>query len=411
MSTTSRLFQLSGTCNNYPWGKKGHDSLAARLCEKTPGAGFAVNDDQYYSELWFGDYPNFPARDLETGQPLAELLKAHKESLLGSYSMKKFGDQLPFLPKILSIDKALPLQIHPNKPLAAKLHEKNPDKFSDSNHKPEIAVALSRFELFAGWRDLNQISPLFNIPSLRGFVPEGTESWNDETLRNIVRGILKADEQTVQNIEEDLKRQSERDIERLGYPSSMFELIRRLQSQYSATDPGLLVAILCMNYLVLEPGEAIFIAADGVHCYLSGDIVECMARSNNMLAGGLCPVADRDSIDLFAETLRIDSSTRLDNLRLPARPSEEVANGHALLYQPPIGEFDMVRIDMPAGKEELIWDHKGPTVAIAISGEGTILGDGKELAVKDGYIFYIAAETTTMLRAETALQIYAAVIR
>lgn len=131
-------------------------------------------------------------------------------------------------------------------------------------------MALSRFELFAGWRDLNQISPLFNIPSLRGFVPEGTESWNDETLRNIVRGILKADEQTVQNIEEDLERQSERDIERLGYPSSMFELIRRLQYQYSATDPGLLVAILCMNYLVLEPGKAIFIPADGVHCYFWG---------------------------------------------------------------------------------------------------------------------------------------------
>lgn len=136
-----------------------------------------------------------------------------------------------------------------------------------------------------------------------------------------------------------------------------------------------------------------------------------MARSNNMLAGGLCPVADRNSIDLFAETLRIDSSTRLDNLRLPARPSQEVANGHALLYQPPIGEFDMLRIDMPPGKEELIWNHKGPTVAIAISGEGTILGDGKELAVKDGYIFFIAAETTTMLRADTDLQIYAALIR
>ncbi|KAG8412978.1 hypothetical protein J3458_013401 [Metarhizium acridum] len=411
MSTTSRLFQLSGTCNNYPWGKKGHESLAAKLCEKTPGTEFAVNDNECYSELWFGDYPDFPARDLKTGRPLAERLKTHKEALLGSYSLKKFGDQLPFLPKILSIGKALPLQIHPNKSLAAKLHEKDPDKFSDSNHKPEIAVALSRFELFAGWRDVNQISPLFNIPSLRDFVPEGKESWNGETLRHVVRGILKADEQTVQNIEEDLKRQSEQDIEKLGYPSSMFELIHRLQSQYSATDPGLFVAILCMDYLVLEPGEAIFIPADGAHCYLYGDIVECMARSNNMLAGGLCPVADRDSIDLFSEALRIDSSTRLDNLRLPAKSSEDVANGHALLYQPPFSEFDMVRIDMPAGKEELMWKHKGPTVAIAISGEGTILGDGREFAVKDGFIFFIAAETTTMLRAETSLQIYAAVVR
>lgn len=100
MATVSRLFQLSGTCNNYPWGKRGHESLAARLCEKTPGTKFTIDDNQYYSEMWFGDYPDFPARDLETGQTLAKLLKCHKEELLGSYSTEKFGGHLPFLPKV-----------------------------------------------------------------------------------------------------------------------------------------------------------------------------------------------------------------------------------------------------------------------------------------------------------------------
>lgn len=252
---------------------------------------------------------------------------------------------------------------------------------------------------------------MFNIPSLRRFVPEESNTWNEETLRNIVRGILKADEQTIQNIEEDLKRQSLEDFQKLGYPSSTFELIQRLQSQYSDTDPGLLIAILCMNFFVLEPGEAIFIPADGVHCYLSGDIVECMARSNNMLSGGLCPVADRDSVDLFSETLKLDSSTQAENLKLPAKPSKDGASGYTMVYQPPIGEFDLVRINMPVGKEELIWKHKGPTVAITISGEGTILGDGKELAVKPGFIFFIAAETTTTLQADIAMQIFAAVLR
>lgn len=50
--------------------------------------------------MWFGDYPDFPARDLETGQELAELLKRNKEELLGRYSVDKFGDNLPFLPKV-----------------------------------------------------------------------------------------------------------------------------------------------------------------------------------------------------------------------------------------------------------------------------------------------------------------------
>jgi hypothetical protein len=100
MASVSRLFQLSGTCNNYPWGKKGHQSLAAKLCKQTLGTDFTINDDEHYSEMWFGDYPDFPARDLETGQTLADLLKSNEENLLGSYSMEKFGNNLPFLPKV-----------------------------------------------------------------------------------------------------------------------------------------------------------------------------------------------------------------------------------------------------------------------------------------------------------------------
>jgi mannose-6-phosphate isomerase len=41
-----------------------------------------------------------------------------------------------------------------------------------------------------------------------------------------------------------------------------------------------------MNFLTLNPGEAIYIPADGIHAYLSGDIIECMARSNNVLNSG-----------------------------------------------------------------------------------------------------------------------------
>lgn len=305
----------------------------------------------------------------------------------------------------------MPLQAHPNKSLAAKLHEKDPEKFSDTNHKPEIAVALSSFELFAGWKKLDQISAVYEIPSLRRLVSERPQSLNDEALRNLVREILKADGQSVRDIQEDLKRQSRESLQSLGFPSSTFELIERLQSQFSDEDPGLLVAILCMNYLVLEPGEAIFIPADGVHCYLSGDIVECMARSNNMLSGGLCPVADRDNIDLFSDALRVDPGTRLESLKLPSKTSEDGPSGYTRVYQPPIDEFDMLQVDLPAGKEELIWHHKGPAVAIAISGSGTIRGNGKELAVESGFIFFMAAETRAMLCAETDLLLYVAVVR
>lgn len=95
-----RVFQLSGTCNNYPWGKKGTQSLAAQLCARTPGTDFKIKDDEFYSEMWFGDYPDFPARVLETGELLADVLKRDQETLLGKKVIQNFDAQLPFLPKV-----------------------------------------------------------------------------------------------------------------------------------------------------------------------------------------------------------------------------------------------------------------------------------------------------------------------
>jgi len=63
------------------------------------------------------------------------------------------------------------------------------------------------------------------------------------------------------------------------------------------------VALLTMNHLVLEKEEAIYVPADGIHAYSSGDIVECMARSDNVLNTGFCPRANRDSVDMFTAAL------------------------------------------------------------------------------------------------------------
>lgn len=80
-------------------------------------------------------------------------------------------------------------------------------------------------------------------------------------------------------------------------------LLPQLQEDYTEADSGLLVALICMNYLVLQPGEAVYVPADGIHAWLSGDIVEYVARSDNVINTGFCPREDRDSIDLFTSAL------------------------------------------------------------------------------------------------------------
>ncbi|KAK4101143.1 mannose-6-phosphate isomerase [Parathielavia hyrcaniae] len=402
---TDRVFQLAGSCNHYPWGTQGHQSLAAQLHKNTV-KDFQIKDDEHYSEMWFGDYPDFPARVLETGELLKDVLDKHGEKLLGKKVMEQLGGQLPFLPKILSIAKALPLQIHPNKDLAAKLHAKDPETFTDPNHKPEIAVALSKFEVFAGFKPLSEIEPIFTkLPALQPFVPpDTTHPWTDKTLRDVTHNLLKADAATVQQIETALLSTPQSDLvpENAAYiPDLDLNLLRRLQSQYGPHDPASLVALLCTNFMTLHPGEALYIPADGIHAYLSGDIVECMARSNNVLNAGFCPPTDRNSIDVFADALTFRAHSRDDVL---LRPSNNI------VYRPPLSEFDMLRAELGDGEEDEIAAGEGPGVLIVTRGGGSMEADGRSFELGEGAIYFVAPGVEMKWKAKEGMEIYMAVV-
>src|SRR5690606_9256457 len=44
-----------------------------------------------------------------------------------------------------------------------------------------------------------------------------------------------------------------------------------------------------MNYCVLQPGQAIYIEPNKLHAYVSGDLLECMATSDNVVRAGMTP--------------------------------------------------------------------------------------------------------------------------
>jgi mannose-6-phosphate isomerase len=47
--------------------------------------------------------------------------------------------------------------------------------------------------------------------------------------------------------------------------------------------------VFFLNYVVLDPGEALFLAPNEPHSYLFGDGVEIMAASDNVVRAGLTP--------------------------------------------------------------------------------------------------------------------------
>ncbi|KAL9018616.1 MAG: hypothetical protein Q9185_004078 [Variospora sp. 1 TL-2023] len=401
----SSVFQLQCSCNNYPWGKKGKESLSAVLCSKTPNTSFKIDETKEYAEMWMGDYPVLPAKDLKTGEELHKIVDENKEQLLGKTCIEKFGGVVPFLPKILSIAKALPLQIHPNKELSERLHQKDPDKFTDANHKPEIAIALGPFEVFAGWKATKDIQALFDVlPPLSRFLPKEHGEFNNGTLMQICQRILTASDEEVAETQEELAKIP---AEKYGEQAYILDLLPRMQEQYSKEDPGNLVALLTMNFLQLSAGDAIYVPADAPHAYLSGDIVECMARSNNVLNTGFCPRADRDSIDLFTAALTF-SPHNAEEVKLGTSKTEKSKNGKTCKYAPPMSEFNMLKTKLDHGETETIQAIGGPSVLFATSGSGKMIADGKTHDIQEGYVFFVGHGVEIRHEASSGLDVYQA---
>lgn len=403
------FYQLKCGCNSYDWGKKGSSSLSAQLCSKTPGFAnddnapknsFSIDENSAYAEMWMGTYPVLPSYIASTSEPLQSVLDRHASQLLGDDIVKRFGHtQLPYLPKILSISKALPLQIHPNKDFATKMHKEKPDAFNDPNHKPEIALALSEFEAFVGFKPLDAIASLLDLPGLQHFRVQGNaerSAFTNEDLRAVVHHILTADEPALRKAYDAIT----------SLPASTFtsphneaipKLAPRLAKQYSASDPGVLVALLTMNYLVLQAGDALYIPADGIHAYLSGDIVECMARSDNVLNTGFCPAGSRDNADDFCSLLTFTPHSK-DQCMLPAKKYYRSEKGRTHVYQPPLSEFNVLETKLEAGEDEVL-GKGGASILIATRGSAKVEAGGKSFDLGEGHVYFVSQGVSMNIKA------------
>lgn len=162
-----------------------------------------------------------------------------------------------------------------------------------------------------------------------------------------------------------------------------------------------------MNFLTLNAGDAIYVPADCPHAYLSGNIVECMARSNNVLNTGFCPRADRDNIELFSQALTFAPHSA-DEVLLPAKKSSRGKNGKTLEYAPPMSEFNMLKTELEGGESETVGEIKGPSILFATSGAGKMRAGGEEFEIQEGYIFFVGQGVEMELQAESGLVVYRA---
>ena len=62
----------------------------------------------------------------------------------------------------------------------------------------------------------------------------------------------------------------------------------RVVKQFGYRDIGI-IFVFFMNVLTLKKGEWFLITPNVPHCYISGELVEIMINSDNVVRGGLTP--------------------------------------------------------------------------------------------------------------------------
>lgn len=99
--------ELIPDTKSYDWGKVGGDSEVAKLHSANCSSA-KISDNVPYAEWWIGDHVSGPSVIKATGEKLSDVI-AKDPSLIGGL------EKLPYLLKVLSIGKALSIQVHPNK--------------------------------------------------------------------------------------------------------------------------------------------------------------------------------------------------------------------------------------------------------------------------------------------------------
>jgi mannose-6-phosphate isomerase len=379
-----------------------------------------------------GTHPSNPSKDVTTGRTLLDLVQSN-QALLAPSVAAHYGNQLPFLFKVLSVNKALSIQAHPNKKLAEQLHARDPKNYPDDNHKPEMAIAITPFEGLCGFRPLEEIVHfLESVPALRQVVGEDNakefaevvkstkDSNSEEAVERNKKVLQKVFGALMSSSEADMAAAAKLLVESAASAGADFaaggvsatsgsvlaELVTRLHGQFGP-DYGLFV-LFFLNFVTLQPGEALFLQADDIHAYVSGDIIECMASSDNVVRAGFTPkFKDVDTlVNMLTYNYAPIDEQKMQPTEYPYATLNRTAysSGSAVtLYDPPIDEFSVVQTVLRGNGSKATLDPlDGPSIVICTTGKGRISVGPTVHEIKEGYVFFVGATAECVLESEGA---------
>ena len=323
-----------------------------------------------YAEAWWGAHPLVPS-DTEDG-PLDAVIARDPVAALGAEVAAGHG-RLPYLLKVLSIARPLSIQVHPTAPSARDgfaaeeaegiAYDDRARTFKDASHKPELLVAMAPMEVLAGFRSASDLRR--DLSSLGGEgARELMKALADGGLAAYVAAALDGGFLDAATALASLPE---------GMDGSLGAA--RLAAQTYPQDPGVLVA-LAMNAVSLAPGEAVFIPAGVVHCYLGGMGLEIMASSDNVVRAGLT------TKPINTELLR-----KLAVLDHTAVVRPEIVNEGAVRHFRT--EADEFCLDIVKGGTTVV--SEGPRIILALGSECQVSTEADRRVLPKGHAVFVSA--------------------
>lgn len=382
------MYKMLNTIQTYAWGShtfiqklSGDSSL-----KRKPAA-----------ELWMGTHPMAPSI-LLTPQGdinLDEYIKQNPEQTLGS-NHEAYGDNLPFLFKVLAAEKALSIQAHPSRPKARKGFEKEEAlhvplnsplrNYKDKNHKPELICALTEFHAMCGFRPFQEICQLFHHFGLGYFLGSFAEfcaSPSERSLRSLFSELLRSDYEKKTRILDHIKIEIDQIDIFLEVEDDATKLVRYwigiLLEQFP-DDLGVL-SPLFLNLITLKPLQAIYLPAGVLHAYLKGAGMEIMANSDNVLRGGLTP----KYIDVPELLSSLNFNPHKPKLLSPRRNQTGVKE-----YKTPSRDFAFAHLEVKT-KAEVEISFEKAQIIFCYSGSATLNCGGQTLVLNKGESVFIPA--------------------
>ncbi len=390
------VYRLSNKVQNYAWG--GQTFIPELL-------GLDNEAKQPFAEIWMGTHHRGESEILFDGEmtTLSEYIASAPDQILGAVTAQKFRQELPYLFKVLDVQKMLSIQVHPTKlvaergfadenkrgvPISAKRRN-----FRDDNHKPEVMIALTEFWLLHGFKSAEAIDAILEeVPEFHFL----KKSFEEKSIFKLYKTIMELPSMRVNEYLMPLKIRLEKGNWDKSHPNYWAKLGFEQHTFNGNLDKGIF-SIYLYNLVHLQKGEGIYQAANIPHAYLEGVNIELMASSDNVLRGGL--TYKHVDVPELLRNLFFESVT-------PAILKGKVVGNYELVFPTEAPDFEVSMICLPKEKIYKKQNNQSPETIILLQGKVKI---NHETYIK-GESCFIPVGTDYQIEAIETAELYKAYV-